>query len=97
MIKNEKILVSPELLQLIAQIDAFNNSWQMLSHLAPEQLKALQYIATIESIGSSTRIAGSKLSDGEVEKFLLRLFLNEYLKNGPIAQGASDAKFPQIA
>jgi Fic family protein len=70
MIKNETIVISPDLMKLIEQIDAFNDSWQELSHLAPEQLKALRRIATIESVGSSTRIEGSKLSDREIEKLL---------------------------
>ena len=70
MFKKETIFITPELMQLIDQIDTFNNSWQTLSNLAPEQLKALRRIATIESVGSSTRIEGSKLSDREVEKLL---------------------------
>ena len=41
--------------------------------LAPERLSALRRVATIESIGSSTRIEGSKLSDREVEKLLSNL------------------------
>ncbi len=65
--------ISPELEQLIKHIDAFNASWQTLSNLAPEQLKALRHIATIESVGSSTRLAGAKLSDREVENLLERL------------------------
>jgi Fic family protein len=36
-------------------------------------LKALRRVATIESIGSSTRIEGSKLSDREVERLLSNL------------------------
>jgi|SRR5579872_5677760 len=70
MIKNETLHISIELQQLIDKIDAFNDSWQMLSHLAPEQLKALRHIATIESVGSSTRIEGAKLSDREIERLL---------------------------
>jgi len=65
-----KILISSELTNLIDQIDAFKSSWQESSLLMPEQLKVLRYIATIESVGSSTRIEGSKLSDREVEKIL---------------------------
>jgi Fic family protein len=38
--------------------------------LAPERLSALRRVATIESIGSSTRIEGSKLSDKEVAALL---------------------------
>lgn len=78
MIKNETVHISPELQQLIDKIDAFNDSWQMLSHLAPEQLKALRHIATIESVGSSTRIEGAKLSDREVEKLLSNLKIGSF-------------------
>jgi hypothetical protein len=41
-----------------------------LATLAPHRLSALCRVATIESIGSSTRIEGSKLSDREVERLL---------------------------
>ena len=37
---------------------------------APDRLIALRRVATIESVGSSTRIEGSKLSDREVERLL---------------------------
>jgi len=39
-----------------------------LGTLAPDRLSALRRVATIESIGSSTRIEGSKLSDRDVER-----------------------------
>jgi Fic family protein len=38
--------------------------------LAPERLTSLKRVATIESIESSTRIEGAKLSDRQVEKLL---------------------------
>jgi hypothetical protein len=38
--------------------------------LAPERLASLERAATIESIGSSTRLAGAKLTDRQVEKLL---------------------------
>lgn len=41
-----------------------------MESLAPEKLTSLRRIATIESVGSSTRIEGAKLSDREVEKLL---------------------------
>ncbi len=46
--------------------------------LAPERLKALRQVATIESIGSSTRIEGSKLTDREVEKLLANLAIKRF-------------------
>lgn len=46
--------------------------------LAPEQMSALRRVATIESIGSSTRIEGSKLSDREVELLLNNLHIRQF-------------------
>jgi len=43
---------------------------QLKKGLNPERLKALRHVATIESIGSSTRIEGSKLSNADIEKLL---------------------------
>ena len=67
-IKN--ITITPEILKLIADIDEFKGRWKVIETLAPEKLTSLRRIATIESVGSSTRIEGSKLSDVEVEKLL---------------------------
>ena len=67
-IKN--IIITPEILKLIADIDEFKGRWKVTETLAPERLTSLRRIATIESVGSSTRIEGSKLSDAEVEKLL---------------------------
>ncbi len=64
------IQITSQLLSLIAEIDEFKGAWRALGQLAPEQLNSLKRVATIESIGSSTRIEGSKLSDGEVEVLL---------------------------
>lgn len=63
-------------LQLIAGIDEFKGRWQALTSLAPEQLTALRRVATVESIASSTRIEGVKLSDREVEELLSGLRIN---------------------
>ena len=65
--------ISPEILRLIARIDEFKGAWRALGTLAPDRLTALRRVATIESIGSSTRIEGSKLTDREVEKLLSNL------------------------
>src|SRR5277367_3968987 len=70
-IKN--ITIIPEILKLIANIDEFKGRWKVIENLAPERLTSLRRIATIESVGSSTRIEGSQLSDAHVEKLLSRL------------------------
>ena len=73
MVGIKNITITPEILKLIADIDEFKGRWSVIENLAPERLGNLRRIATIESVGSSTRIEGSKLSDAEVEKLLSRL------------------------
>src|ERR1700723_3645355 len=64
------IIITPEILKLIADIDEFKGRWSVIESLAPERLSSLKRIAAIESAGSSTRIEGAKLTDAEVEKLL---------------------------
>lgn len=78
MINTETLNISPGLLGLIAEIDEFKGAWRALGTLAPERLSALRRVATIESIGSSTRIEGSKLTDSEVEKLLSNLSVHSF-------------------
>ena len=78
MIQSDTIHITPEVLGLIAAIDEFKGAWRALSTLAPDRLLALRRVATIESIGSSTRIEGSKLSDRDVEKLLSNLQIKSF-------------------
>jgi len=73
MIKTDTINITYALLALISEVDEFKGAWRALGTLAPDRLTALRHIATIESIGSSTRIEGSKLTDREVERLLTNL------------------------
>jgi Fic family protein len=78
MINTASIAITPELLNLIAEIDEFKGAWRALGTLAPERLSALRRVATIESIGSSTRIEGSRLSDRDVERLLANLDIKTF-------------------
>jgi Fic family protein len=73
MLRTDSLQITPEILGLIARIDEFKGAWRALGTLAPDRLSALRRVATIESIGSSTRIEGSKLSDRAVEQLLSNL------------------------
>jgi hypothetical protein len=64
--------ISMRALKLIGELDEFKGAWQLLSAISPERLATLKHIATIESIGSSTRIEGSSLSNEEVERVFIR-------------------------
>lgn len=77
-INTDTILITPEILALIAEIDEFKGAWRALGTLAPERLSALRRVATIESIGSSTRIEGSKLSDRDIERLLSNLEVKSF-------------------
>jgi len=68
--KTHSLNITPDILRVISEIDEFRGGWRMMQNLTPEKLTSLRKIATIESIGSSTRIEGAKLSDKEVETLL---------------------------
>ncbi len=78
MFRIDTIQISTDILSLIARIDEFKGAWRALGTLAPDRLSALRRVATIESIGSSTRIEGSKLSDREVERLLSNLQIKNF-------------------
>lgn len=71
--KEPVVNITKDILRLIAQIDEFKGAWKAIGTLAPDRLNALKKIATIESVGSSTRIEGVKMSDKEVEALLAGL------------------------
>jgi len=76
--KTETLQITKEILDIISEIDEFKGAWRALGALEPERLSALRHVATIESIGSSTRIEGSKLTDQEVEKLLSNLDIESF-------------------
>lgn len=59
-----------ELINLISKIDRFDASWTTIERKEGQSLKQLKTIATVRSVGASTRIEGSKMSDEEVDALL---------------------------
>lgn len=74
----DSLVITPEILALISEIEEFKGAWRALGTLAPERLSALRRVATIESIGSSTRIEGSRLSDKEIARLLSNLEIKTF-------------------
>ncbi|HTV80564.1 MAG TPA: Fic family protein [Steroidobacteraceae bacterium] len=70
--------ITPEVLSLIAEVDEFKGAWRAIGRIAPERLSGLRRVATIESIGSSTRIEGSRLSDREVKTLLANIRIGPF-------------------
>lgn len=77
-IRTGTITITPAILKMIAEIDEFKGAWTAIGRISPDRLDALRRIATIESIGSSTRIEGAKLSDKEVEALLTGLEIKTF-------------------
>jgi len=73
MLKIGDIEVTPQMLSVISELEVFKATWTGFKALQPEQLKKLKKVSTIESVGSSNRIEGNKLSDEEVEQLLSRI------------------------
>lgn len=69
---------SMEVVRLIGELDEFKGAWRALSNISTERLAKLKKIATIESIGSSTRIEGASLSDQQVEELLSSLQVRSF-------------------
>lgn len=65
-----KIDLDWKLIGIISQIDRFDASWSSVEKKEGQSLKHLKSIATVRSVGASTRIEGSKMSDDEVNVLL---------------------------
>ena len=78
MLITDNLEITADMLNIVSEIEEFKGAWRALGTLAPERLSALRRVATIESIGSSTRIEGSKLSDRDVERLLTKLEIKSF-------------------
>ena len=76
--REPRITFGPDLVKLIAEVDEFKGRWEALKTLSPDRLSALRKVATIESVGSSTRIEGAKLSDAQVETLLSNIRIRSF-------------------
>jgi Fic family protein len=67
---NFDFLTNQRVMQLIAAIDEYRGKWNIVEKRENRYLKELRRIATIESIGSSTRIEGATMTDEEIQQLL---------------------------
>ena len=74
----KNLVLTPDLLRLVGQIDEFKGAWKALGTLAPDRLANLRRVATVESVGASTRIEGARLTDKEVDILLSNLDLGSF-------------------
>src|SRR5690349_1135058 len=74
----KNLILTPDLLRLVGEIDEFKGAWKAFGTLAPDRLATLRQIATVESVGASTRIEGARLTDREVDLLLSNLDLGSF-------------------
>ena len=75
---NLNYTINSDILNKISQIDEFKGEWKAIKQMEPDVLAHLKKVATIESIGSSNRIEGNKLSDKEIEKLLSNIQITSF-------------------
>jgi Fic family protein len=66
-----------KLINIISQIDRFDANWTSIERKEGQSLKQLKNIATVRSVGASTRIEGSKMTDIEVDILLKEINISK--------------------
>lgn len=66
-----------EIIKKIGYIDSFKGKWESIQREENKYLKELKKLATIQSIGSSTRIEGATLSNEEIATLIENLEINK--------------------
>lgn len=71
-----RISLNWKLISIISEIDRFDALWNSIEKKEGQSLKQLKSIATVRSVGASTRIEGAQMSDEEVDVLLNNLDAN---------------------
>src|SRR5438094_676929 len=73
--KIHTFILSPDwkLIQQISKLDRFDASWSAIEKRERQTLRQLKSIAMVRSVGASTRIEGSAMSDEEVKVLIDKL------------------------
>ena len=72
-----KLDLGMKLMTELSKIDRFDASWETIEKREGASLKQLKSIATVRSIGASTRIEGSKMTDDEVAVLIEKLSISK--------------------
>jgi Fic family protein len=72
-----KLDLDMKLMAELSKIDRFDASWTTIEKREGASLKQLKSIATVRSVGASTRIEGSKMTDDEVGVLIEKLSISK--------------------
>lgn len=65
-----RLSIDWRLISILSKIDRYDAEWATIEKKEGRSLKQLKSVATVRSVGASTRIEGSKMSDQEVDILL---------------------------
>ncbi len=74
----DTLQITPNLLTMISEVDQFKGAWKVYLTQVSDRLLDWRRLATLESIGSSTRIEGSQMTDEEVGEFIMNLKIRDF-------------------
>ena len=74
---NLRINVDWTLLKAISIVDRFDAKWSAIERKEGSSLKELKSIATVRSVGASTRIEGSKMNNAAVDTLLQNMSIDK--------------------
>ena len=72
-----KLDLGMKLMTELSKIERFDASWAIIEKREGATLKQLKSIATVRSVGASTRIEGSKMTDDEVAVLIEKLSISK--------------------
>jgi Fic family protein len=72
-----KLDLGMKLMTELSKIDRFDASWSGIEKRESASLRQLKTIATVRSVGASTRIEGSKMTDDEVAVLIEKLSISK--------------------
>src|SRR5271155_465349 len=76
MLDLSKLIITPEMLNLVAEIDEFKGAWQLFGRLAPTKLNRLRKMAKLENMSYGLRMDGIALSERDIELLLAYVDVN---------------------
>lgn len=77
-INNLQLDLDMKIMSELSKIDRFDASWTNIEKRESATLKQLKSIATVKSVGASTRIEGSKMTDDEVSVLIENIKISSF-------------------
>ena len=72
----DTLVITPEMLNLISEVDEFKGAWQQAGRLTPDRLSSLKRVATIESIGLPPELKEPSYRIAKLKSFFQMLTRN---------------------